>query len=132
MRKLMLTLATLFVLVVAPAANTQGFLFELISGPQMLLLFDNNTQYRGADASILYSANEETLKSVNPLEVRLAAYKECFFSSGGDNATHKSIGEMFAAATRQLDKKRTILQVARVFFPDSPRCITIWFAYIEK
>ncbi len=129
MRKLMLTLATFFVLVVAPAAaNAQGFLFGLVVGG---MLFSGNTQYSGAGAIILYSANEEMLRSVPPLEVRLVAYDQCF--TGGNDAANKSIGEMFATLTKgRRDKKQTVLQVVRIFSPRDASCAVIWFAYIER
>jgi hypothetical protein len=109
------------------AANAQGFVVGMVVGGMM---FGGNT-YSGAAATILYSANEETLKGVDPLEVRLVAFDGCF--EGGDRSAHKSIGEMFASVTKkQADKKQTILQVARVFYPSAARCASIWFAYTEK
>ena len=130
MRQLMLTLAILTTLVVAPAAaNAQGFLLGMAVGGA---LFGGSSQYAGGGAMILYSADEEKLKATNPLDVRLASIYDCFRSDFKPNKSDKTLGELFGEVTAAFPKKeRVILQIARVF-QGMPACATIWFAYIEK
>lgn len=131
MHKLKLMLATLAAISVAPAAaNAQDFLLGLAAGG---MLFGGNTQYGAGGATILYSANDDTLKATDPLSMRMAATRSCFHSDYSRNMTGRSLGELFAELTKDMiEKDRTILQIARVFDSGTLQCAAIWFAYIEK
>ncbi len=131
MRKLTLTLATVAALIAAPvAANAQGFLFGLVVGG---MLFGGSNQYAGGGAAILYSADEDVLKKIDPLSVRQVASRGCFNPAYATDNSQRTLGEIFARLTKERgQKERTILQIARVFDPSTIACASIWFAYIEK
>jgi len=129
MRKLTLILAMLAAFVVAPGvANAQGFLLGVLAGG---MLFGGSTQYGAGGAAILYSASDEELKATDPLTVRMVSDRRCFDSSRVKK--RNSLGELFWEFTKDMpERKRTILQVARVFSPSSTWCASTWFTYIDE
>ncbi len=134
MRKLMLTLATLGALLVAPVvAHAQaGFLIGLAAGG---LLFGGESQYGGGGATIMWSADAETLKKIDPLSVKLIASHGCFNNYYHGDTTTFTLGELFSkllSGREYPNKDRTILQIVRVYNPSNAACASIWYAYIEK
>jgi len=113
MRRLTFTLVMLVALIFVPvAAHTQG---SPIFG----------------SAVILYSVNEDALKAVDPLNIRMVVNRFCphekKFGKG------RSVEEIFKNITEGLPKKeRVILQVALLFDEDDAVCVAFWFAYTEK
>lgn len=121
----------LLLLTAAPVvASAQGFVVGLMIGGAM---FGGSNHYGGSAATILYSASDETLKQVDPMDIKLASSYSCFVPEYNADYSNLSLGEIFAKLMeKKVEQKRTVLQIARVFFPDKAYCASIWYAYVEK
>jgi hypothetical protein len=87
---------------------------------------------------MIYTAPVETLKSVNPFDVRQIAVDKCFTPDHTSDARNQTLRELFATAIKAYgEKPRILLQIVRVLDLDTSRvdadgCATIWFSYVEK
>ena len=130
MRTSVLSVVMVFIVLLPVAANAQaGFILGLGTG----LLLGGGDGHAGGGVTILYAAHEDTLKAIDPMAIRMVASNTCFSRGLSRDASHRTLGDMFEELLKGRDKKdRTVLQIARVFEPDNPRCASVWFAYVEK
>ncbi len=132
MRKYTLIASTLVSLIAIPAAANaaSSFLFGMVVGSMMS---SGGGHSNGVDASVIYTADEETMKAVDPFSVRQINISNCFSPAYGSRADGKTLKEIFTVAIKDLPpKERTILQILRIIEPNNISCATTWFSYVEK
>jgi hypothetical protein len=91
----------------------------------------------GSSGTVLFTADEATLKDIDPMLVRLVTAVGCFGVSSRTYSygrTGRTLGELFAETVEGQPKhERKILQVVRaVSGSSSTECAAIWFAYVEQ
>lgn len=130
MHKLMLALVT-FCAFIPATVRAEGFVLGVVAGA----LLSGDTYYQSGNATALYVANEETLKSADPMAIRQVAVGDCFYNERYQQyiSAHQTLGELFASATKgRKQAERTILQIVRVINPSNVACASIWFTYVER
>lgn len=123
-------LASILLVSTPVVASAQGFLLGMMAGG---MLFGGDEVVTGGSAAILYSADEETLKTTDPLSVRMAATRTCFHPDFKWNAAGYTFGVLLEGVVKSDAKReRRILQIVRIFDAKDIQCAAIWFAYTEK
>jgi len=128
MKRLAITLALTLFLPITAQAQT-GFILGYAIG-SMNSSNDQTEAQPAAAPNVIYQANPDVMKKVNPLTMRTAAAEACF--SGGrylHDRTGQQVWQLFVSVVKN-PEAYVILQVVRVVRPEP--CAVFWFTYVDK
>lgn len=123
-------------LLLMPTMSTSHAQYAGATAGAVVMMTDNSNSVSGSPGvSLLYTADQETLKAVDVMEIRQIATRTCFhedFIHRAYNAPLRNILKYVMKEHDLQDLKIKVLQIVRVFSGVNPECAAIWFTYVSE